>query len=68
MLAYFLYNFGLSRIPASQATPFVNLIPVFSMILGWMVLGEVLTSYQYVAAAAVLGGAMAGHGRPTQVT
>ncbi len=67
VLAYFLYNFALSRIPASQASPFVNLIPVCSLVLGWLVLGEALTSVQYVAAAVVLGGAMAGQGRPTQV-
>lgn len=69
VLAYFLYNFGLSRIPASQVSPFVNLIPVFSIVLGWMVLGEALTSIQYVAAGVVLGGTMAaGQGRFTQVT
>lgn len=68
VLAYFLYNFGLSRIPASQATPLVNLIPVFSLVLGWMVLGEALTSIQYVAAAVVLGGTMAGQGRISQLS
>ncbi len=67
VLAYFLYNFALGRIPASQVSPFVNLIPVFSLALGWLVLGEALTSTQYVAAAVVLGGAMVGQGRPTQV-
>lgn len=67
VVAYFLYNYGLSRIPVSQASPFVNLIPVFSMVLGWMVLGEALTSIQYLAAAVVLGGTMAGRGRLSQV-
>ena len=38
--AYGLYNFGISRIPASQASAFVNLIPVFSIVLGFVVLGE----------------------------
>jgi drug/metabolite transporter (DMT)-like permease len=56
VVAYFLYNYGLSRIPASKASAYVNLIPVFSVILGWLVLGEHLTSFQYLAAAAVLGG------------
>lgn len=63
VLAYFLYNYGLSRIPVSQVSPLVNLIPVFSLILAWMVLGEALTPMQYVAAAVVLGGTMAGQGR-----
>ena len=42
MGAYGLYNFGVSRIPASQASAFVNLIPVFTVILGWMVLARAL--------------------------
>ncbi len=68
VLAYFFYNYGLSRIPASQVSLFVNLIPVCSMLLGWMLLGEVLTSMQYLAAGLVLGGAMAGQGRVSQTT
>lgn len=63
VLAYFLYNFGLSRIPASRVSPYVNLIPVFSMLLGWMLLGEQLTLSQYLAAGLVFGGAFAGHAR-----
>jgi drug/metabolite transporter (DMT)-like permease len=63
VLAYFLYNFGLSRIPASQVSPYVNLIPVFSMLLGWMLLGEQLRFSQYLAAGLVFGGAFAGYGR-----
>jgi len=63
VLAYFLYNHGLSRIPASQVSPYVNLIPVFSMLLGWILLGEQLTVHQYLAAGLVFGGAVAGHER-----
>jgi len=63
VLAYFLYNHGLSRIPASQVSPYVNLIPVFSMLMGWILLGEQLTVHQYLAAGLVFGGAVAGHER-----
>ncbi len=56
VLAYFLYNYGLSRIPACQVTPYVNLIPVFSMFLGWLVLGERLTTAQYFASVLVVAG------------
>jgi drug/metabolite transporter (DMT)-like permease len=38
--AYGLYNFGVKHIPAHQATAYVNLIPVFSVFLGWVVLDE----------------------------
>ncbi len=54
--AYGLYNFGVSRIPVSQASAFVNLIPVFSVFLGWLILGERFTPTQYVAALLILTG------------
>lgn len=54
--AYGLYNFGVSRIPANQASVFINLIPVFTLILGWTILQESLTPVQYVASALVLVG------------
>ncbi len=54
--AYGLYNYGVSRIPASQASAYVNLIPVFTIVLGWMVLGERFTAAQYLASALVFGG------------
>lgn len=54
--AYGLYNYGLSRIPASQASAFVNLIPVITIFLGWLVLGETLTFSQYLASLLVLAG------------
>lgn len=41
--AYGLYNSGVSRIPVSQASAFVNLIPVFTVQLGWLILGEQFT-------------------------
>jgi len=56
LAAYGLYNYGVSRIPASQATAFVNLIPVFTVILGWIVLGERFSGMQYGAVAIVFLG------------
>lgn len=54
--AYLSYNYGVSKIPASQASAFVNLIPVFSVILGFLILGERFSFYQYAASLLVLGG------------
>ncbi len=54
--AYGLYNFGVSRIPANQAAAFVNLIPVFSVILGSLVLAEKLTIWQWLAVSLVFAG------------
>jgi drug/metabolite transporter (DMT)-like permease len=54
--AYGLYNFGVSRIPVSQATAFINLIPVFAVVFGWLILGETFTGTQYLAALIVFAG------------
>lgn len=56
MGAYGLYNFAVSRVPASQASAYVNLIPVITVVLGWMVLGERFTALQYAASALVIAG------------
>jgi len=54
--AYGLYNFGVSRLPASQATGFINLIPVFTLIFAALLLGEVLSGQQALAAGVVFIG------------
>lgn len=54
--AYGFYNYGVSRLPVSQASVFVNLIPVFSVLLGWMVLGERFTPPQYLASIVIFAG------------
>jgi drug/metabolite transporter (DMT)-like permease len=56
MGAYGLYSYGVSKIPASQASAFVNLIPVATVIMARLVLGEVFSLGQYLASALVLGG------------
>jgi drug/metabolite transporter (DMT)-like permease len=54
--AYGCYNYGLSRIPASQASAFVNLIPVSAAVMGFLFLGERFTLSQMAASAVVLAG------------
>ena len=54
--AYGCYNYAVSRIPASQAAGYVNLIPVFSVMLGMLVLGETLNSSQWLACGLVFCG------------
>lgn len=56
--AYGLYNYGISKLPAWQASAFVNLIPVFSMLLGWLCLGERLTPWQLAGVAVVFAGVL----------
>jgi drug/metabolite transporter (DMT)-like permease len=54
--AYGFYNYGVSKIPASQATAFINLIPVFSIIMSAVVLGERFSSVQYLASILIFLG------------
>lgn len=54
--AFGLYNHGLKHVPVSRASSYVNLIPVFSVMLGWIILGETLSGYQILAAAVVMLG------------
>ncbi|WP_083517991.1 DMT family transporter [Desulfomicrobium orale] len=56
--AYGLYNFGISRLPAWQASAFINLVPVFSILLGWAWLDERLSLLQLLGACAVFGGVL----------
>ena len=58
MGAYGLYNFGISRLPAWQASAFINLVPVFSILLGWAWLDERLSLLQLLGACAVFGGVL----------
>lgn len=54
--AYSLYGFSISRMSASRASMFMNLIPVFTLIFGMVILGERLTAAQCAASVLVLGG------------
>ena len=54
--AYGLYNYGTSKIPVTLATAFINLLPVFTLILGWLILNERLSLMEYAACGLVLLG------------
>ncbi len=62
--AYGLYNYGLSQIPANQASAYVNLIPVFTVILGRVILNERFSLMQYAAAAIIIIGVYISHYTP----
>jgi len=54
--AYGCYNYSVSRIPATRAAGYVNLIPVFSVILGMVILGDQLNVSQWLACGVVFCG------------
>jgi drug/metabolite transporter (DMT)-like permease len=58
--AFGLYNWGMSRLTASRASVFINLVPVFAVVFGWTLLGEALNPLQCLAAAAVIVGVWLG--------
>lgn len=56
ILAYGSYNYGVSKVPASQATAFINLIPAITLIMSMVILDERLNWIQYAACAVVIAG------------
>ncbi|MEA3363234.1 MAG: DMT family transporter [Thermodesulfobacteriota bacterium] len=54
--AYGCFNYSTSRIPASRAAGYVNLIPVFGIIMGMVILGDTLNLSQWLACGLVFCG------------
>ncbi len=54
--AYGLYSVGISRVKASTASAFVNLIPVFTIFFSWIFLGEKMNLIQYCGCGLVFFG------------
>jgi len=54
--AYLCYNYGISRVPVTVAGSFSNLIPVFTVVLAWLVLNESLTFSQLIACSLIACG------------
>jgi len=61
--AFGLYNWGISKVTASRAASFINLIPVTAIIMGWLLLGESLNVIQCGAAGGVIAGVILGQSR-----
>lgn len=61
---YGLYNYALTKIEASKAAVFINLIPVFTMILAFLILNEKLTQTQLIASAVILVGVFISQMKP----
>lgn len=53
-LAYLLFLFGLHQMEAGKAGMFLNLVPVFTILLALVVLGERLSSMQWIGSAVVV--------------
>lgn len=56
--AYLCYNVAISRLPVTVASTFSNLIPVFSLLIAWLLLGEQLNKAQLLCALLVIAGVL----------
>ena len=56
LLAYASYNYALSTMDAGKAAMYVNLIPLFTMLLGWILFKESFTLFQYAAGFVIFFG------------
>jgi drug/metabolite transporter (DMT)-like permease len=57
------FNKALSMLEAGRASMFLNVIPVISLLFGWLLIGERLAPLQLAAAAVVIGGVTLGSWR-----
>jgi uncharacterized membrane protein len=58
LLAFWGWNVTIRRLGAGRAAAFSNLVPVFGVLLSWLVLGERLTPVQLVGGALAVGGVL----------
>lgn len=56
IFAYGSYNYALSKMAAGKASIYVNLIPLFTMLLGWIILGETFSLFQYCSGFVIFFG------------
>lgn len=67
VFGYGLFNYALSQMPASKATIFINLVPVFSVILAFLILDERLNFMQILASVLILVGVLITQKRAKQL-
>lgn len=64
VIALLLYNSAIGDVGPTQAAVFLNLLPVFTMLGAWLLMGETITWVQVVGSLVVIGGVLlTTHGR-----
>ncbi len=68
VLPVLLMNQAMEMIGASRMAMVSTLGPVMTLLMGWVILGEVMSSQQLIGAALVLGGVMWVNHKPKTAT
>lgn len=68
VVAFLSFIKALTMIEASKASLFLNIIPIISLILGWLLLGEGINPGQGIGALVVIGGVLLATWSPKKVT
>ncbi|MCO7224656.1 DMT family transporter [Pleionea sp. CnH1-48] len=68
IIAFTCYNFALSKMEASQAGAWLNLLPLACLFFGWLLLNETLTQVQYFGALIIIVGVVVSQKKPRQKT
>lgn len=58
LVSFTLFNFAIVRLPAAQTGAFLNLVPLLTLLLGVVVLGETLTTGQWIASGLIMSGVL----------
>lgn len=66
--AYWLYNWAMSRVNVALATAYINLIPVFTLLLAFLILDEQLNVWQCLSCVLVFAGIVVSQWRTGDVT
>jgi len=60
VVAFLLWNRGISQVGPSKAAMFYNLLPVFTAIMSYFILGEIPKGYHFIGGTLVLWGVIWG--------
>lgn len=56
LVAYLAWNHGVGKVGAAKAALFTYLMPVFTAVLGWLILGEGLRAFHWIGGGLIFAG------------
>jgi len=61
LIAYLAWNHGVKVVGAAKAAMASYLMPVFTALLGWLLLGEALQPFHWIGGTLIFAGLLPGH-------